>query len=125
MKNLILLVGVALMTISCTKNSEQINIVKDKLSQLPLYKKEVKDMSFECFDVLDSDVYKYNFERFTKFGSRSDAQRIIKYQDSLEKSTGKKFYKVHFFRLVGKDTLNNGYIYLNDENKQIGFKFEK
>lgn len=95
MKNLILLVGVALMTISCTKNSEQINIVKDKLSQLPLYKKEVKDMSFECFDVLDSDVYKYNFERFTKFGSRSDAQRIIKYQDSLEKSTGKKFYKVH------------------------------
>lgn len=110
---------------SCTENGEQINVVKNKLSSTPLYQKEVSSMKFECLSILDSDIYEYNIKKTQEFGDRFKQIKITKYQDSLSKSTGKKCYKVHFFRLIGKDTVNDGFILLNENNKIVGFKYKK
>ena len=128
MKNSIAILGMSLFFLSCSKNSEQQSIVKNSLSKSNLYKNEVEALKFETFEILDKYAYDYIIKRYQKqqasFATMETNKLISLYLDSLGKSKGEKFYKVHFFRVAG-DTLNNGYVLLNNNNKIIGFDYKK
>lgn len=128
MKNAIAILGMSLIFFSCSKNSDQESIVKNSLSKSNLYKNEVESLQFETFEILDKDAYDYIIKRYQKqqesFANTETSNLISVYLDSLGKSRGEKFYKVHFFRVAG-DTLNNGYVLLNNSNKIIGFDYKK
>lgn len=128
MKKSLLIIAISLSLFSCDKHSEQESIVKNSLGKNNLYKKEVELLKFQTSEILDKDAYNFIIKRYQKqqesYASLETSKLISTYLDSLGKSSGEKYYRVHFFR-VAEDTLNNGYVLLNNKNKIIGFDYRK
>ena len=129
MKKTILLLSLSVSILSCTKNSEQIEAVKKDLLSHNATELELKDYKFEVFEISDKDAYdniikiKQGYQK--EYFSEEISKEVTKYLDSLGKASGnKKFYKVHYYR-IASDTLNNGFVFLNDKNQKIGFQYKK
>jgi hypothetical protein len=128
MRKLVSIIAISIALVSCSKNYEQEEIVKKSLSKSNLYKNEVESIEYETSEILDKDAYNYIIKRYQKqqegYANLETSNLISKYIDSVGKSKGEKFFRVHFFR-VSQDTLNNGYVLLNNKNKIIGFDYRK
>ncbi|MDI6045881.1 hypothetical protein [Flavobacterium yafengii] len=133
MKKTILIFAITTSLISCQKNAEQIDVAKKQLQTWRKSEKEIGQYKFEVTEMMDKDMYdilyKKHIERsheYQSYGSFSGAQKEMnlasKFIDSMGKAKGEKdFYRVHFYRMVGKDTVDKGSLMLNDKNKKIGF----
>ena len=129
MKKTILLLSLSVSILSCSKNSEQIEAVKKDLLSHNASELELKDYKFEVFEISDKDAYdniikiKQGYQK--EYFSEEISKEITTYLDSLGKASGnKKFFKVHYYR-IASDTLNNGFVFLNDKNQKIGFQYKK
>ena len=129
MKKNILILGLSVLLISCSKNSDAIEVVKKDLLAHNKKETELKEMKYDVFEISDKDAYDFIIK--TKQGYIKDyyseeiSKEINVYFDSLKQAKGdKKYYKIHYYRIAG-DTLNNGFVILNDKNNKIGFKYLK
>ena len=129
MKKTILLLSLSVSILSCSKNSEQIEAVKKDLLSHNASELELKDYKIEVFEISDKDAYdniikiKQGYQK--EYFSEEISKEITTYLDSLGKASGnKKFFKVHYYR-IASDTLNNGFVFLNDKNQKIGFQYKK
>jgi hypothetical protein len=129
MKKTILLLSLSVSILSCSKNSEQIEAVKKDLLSHNVTELELKDYKFEVFEISDRDAYdniikiKQGYQK--KYFLEEINKEVIRYLDSLGNASGNiKFYKVHYYR-IANDTLNNGFVFLNNKNQKIGFQYKK
>ena len=132
MKKTFLIFAITTTLFSCQKNSEQIDVVKKELKTWRKTDKEIDQYKFEVTEMMDKDMYdilnKKHTDRSNEYqnygyyeGAQKEIELASKFVDSMGKAKGeKKFYKVHFYRIVGKDTLDKGSLMLNDKNKKIG-----
>jgi hypothetical protein len=130
MKTKLLLLA-TLTFLSCQKNAEQIAIAKKQISSK--YKAaETAAMQYNCLEILDKDAYKtlaanaredsQNLSNAGQYeAALKSAENAGKYLDSSNNATEKKFYRINYYRITSKDTVNKGFILLNDANKKIGF----
>ena len=135
MKNIILVLSIAMSFASCSKNGEQIEVAKNKLKQQGKSETEIQDTKFNVVEMIDKDVYNILYDKKNKtiietMSVGGDYKQMEKESENLaseiRNSKGeKKFFKVQFFRLADKDTVSNSIIYLNDKNEELGFEYLK
>lgn len=135
MKKIILTLAVAIFLASCSKNSEQIEIAKQDLKSDGKTEKEIESTKYDVIELIDKDAYsilvdlknKAIIETISVGGNADNVKKeAVELEKKISESNGTKiFYKVHFYRLVDKDTVSNSILYLDDKNKKIGFQYLK
>lgn len=135
MKKIILVLGISMTLFSCSKNSEQVEIAKNKLKQQGKAEIEIQNTKFDVVEMIDKDVYNILYDKKNKAiletvsvgGDYKEMENDSKKLASeIRNSKGeKKFFKVHFYRLADKDTVSNSILFLNDKNEEIGFDYLK
>lgn len=135
MKKIILVLGISMTLFSCSKNSKQVEIAKNKLKQQGKAEIEIQNTKFDVVEMIDKDVYNILYDKKNKAiletvsvgGDYKEMENDSKKLASeIRNSKGeKKFFKVHFYRLADKDTVSNSILFLNDKNEEIGFDYLK
>jgi len=132
MKKVIFLSFIFALT-SCAKDSKQIDVIKNKLSQLNVTNDELESFQFNVTELPDKDIYKMIQKKYQKNVDDAKAlgdtdyefkqlKKVSHYVDLQGKATGKTFYKVHAYRVADADTLDNNLFYLDDNNSIIDYK---
>lgn len=125
----LLFVFCAFSIVSCSKNSEEIEIVKSDLLKRNKTQNDIDQMQFETFPVTGKDVFEYNQKKFTKQYEdlkklnlsydilKNSLSKVDSIQKNLNSIENKKFVKVIAFK-VAPDTVSKS-IYFIDEDKKI------
>ncbi|MBE8727940.1 hypothetical protein [Flavobacterium hungaricum] len=132
MKKTISILVVTFMLFSCSKNNEQIEVVKNDLIKKNVSEKELAEFKFDIIDILGQDANKVMHRKFSKsyqdyfdMKSLDAAKNELNKMDTLVKGfpkiKDKKFYRVHAYRLAG-DTVANSIYFITDKNKIYGIK---
>lgn len=135
MKIKILILGTFLCCYSCQKNGAQIAAAKKQLAA-KYTAAELAQLEYGCVEILDKEAYRLLSDKARNDShdlsdagqyeqALKQAENAGKYSDSAGQGTDKIFYKVSYYRATAKDTLAQGIMFLNDENKKIGFTQQK
>lgn len=131
MKKLLLGLSAALLLVSCSKDTERIEIVKEKMASIGKDKVVIDKFNFNILEVFDKDVYAKIQEQHKKYAtnlaevgayeqSSAELEKVGKYIDLEAEAQNKTFYIVDAFRIEG-DTLNKLRFFIDDKNKIIDF----
>jgi hypothetical protein len=141
MKKIILLLTVAISLLSCSKNNQQLEVVKSDLKKKGVSEQELSMFSFNTTEILgkdavDAKIKKFNlsYRNLLDFGNKSGNKKTIEaavnYLDSVklalkdyENLKDVKFYKVDAYRLSGNDTVALSRYYLTDKNKIYNLEY--
>lgn len=131
MKKTILILGV-LTLFSCSKNSDKIDVVKEKIKSYATS----NDPDEYDYDVYESDAhevygtiqkeYSERIERMEEMGNHVAAGDLLKEKGNVmaehSKNKDKKFYTVHVYKVTANDTVKNMLYFVSEENEIIGNK---
>jgi hypothetical protein len=141
MKKIILLLTVAISLLSCSKNNQQLEVVKSDLKKKDVSEQELSMFSFNTTEILgkdavDAKIKKFNlsYRNLLDFGNKSGNKKTIEaavnYLDSVklalkdyENLKDVKFYKVDAYRLSANDTVALSRYYLTDKNKIYNLEY--
>ena len=118
MKKFILLLVLFSVLVSCTKNSEQLDVVKKDLKDKNISDKEMESFKFNVNELLGKDAHDLTYKEYSKY-----FEVYQKNIDTLVRSKkynifkDKTYYKVLAYRLSDKDTTAKSIYYLTDKNK--------
>jgi len=118
--------------LSCSSNSKQIDVVKNKISTYTnVEKEEIKDYEFEVYEVSSKEAYsrlvhyygnKANIvmkEGDLLGSATSYLEKSKKYLDLEASNPNLKFHIVNAYHIVAKDTVFNEDFYLNENDSII------
>lgn len=129
MKKLLFGLSAALLLVSCNKNANQIEVVKQKLASYGEDKIVIDKYNFSVHEIFDRDVYvkiqklhKEYADDLVEVGayaqSTAELEKAGKYLDMEANAQNKTFYIVDAFRVEG-DTLSKARFFINDKNEII------
>ena len=120
---------IALLLISCSENKEQVEAAKAQLLTIRATPQTIEEYDFEVIELRDRDAYDMLAKKYQKGADGMDKFPEVKSQQldmamsylkkQGEATENKMFYRVHAFRKVDRDTIDNFYIFLDDQNKYI------
>jgi len=132
MKRVFLITIISIVLISCSKNSEQINIAKNEVEK-NLSDIEKKDVNYTCIEISDKEAYneilKYHQRKYDlaqSFYEQSRCQKLIK-NDLTKLSSLKgtsKYYKILAVKTT-PDTIFYTKTYLDNNNKIVVTQYLK
>ena len=128
LKNASLLI-ITLLLISCSENKELVEAAKAQLLNIRATPQTIEEYDFEVIELRDRDAYDMLAKKYQRGADGMDKfpevrnQQLEMAKSYLQKqgeaTENKMFYRVHAFRLVDKDTTDNFYIFLDDQNKYV------
>ena len=137
MKKSIIILLLAIVTVSCEKYSDQLEVVKsDMKSKKITSEKEMELCQFQVSEVLGKDAmqskktafYK-SFTDLTDFGKPEGAKVYLDSINSIDKNydsvKDKLFHKIEAYRLAANDTVFKRVYYLDDKNSIYDVKWIK
>jgi len=142
MKKVYLLTLISIVLLSCSKNTEQIDIAKSVIEKR-MSDIEKKDIKYTCIEISDREAYneifkfhekkynsaKNNYDEYSNVAFLNEASKFLKLQSEdqkeLAKSKGEKIY----FKITGiktiPDTILHTKVYLDNNNKIINTQYLK
>jgi len=127
MKKLLLGIGCCILFAACTKNAEQIDVVKTKMKTgWKMTDEEISKYKFKTDEVLDKDVYNIISKGYTKRYheyadtniemAKFNVDEAGKFIALAEKASNKTFFIVKAYSLAAGDTIHNKIFYIDDKN---------
>ena len=107
---------------SCNDSENKAKLIlKNKLELTDI---EIAEYQFKTNNISDREYcdiqYDYSQKLFKELQTEYDLKRSGKYADSLKFYNGnRKFKEVLFYRLKNSDTINKGYLYFNENGKNL------
>lgn len=121
MKKTITILMVLTLIISCSKGSEQIQLVKASLKSKGVTDKELESYQFSVSQVLGQDAYDNVYNVYWLRNSKYPLAETLSIMDTLQKGRkkiiDKEYTSVIAFRLNGKDTISLSKYYITDKNQ--------
>ncbi|RTY71507.1 hypothetical protein EKL98_00065 [Flavobacterium bomense] len=132
----IIFISLTIAFFSCSKNDEQIDLVKnDLLKNQNITKTELDLFKFTNSKVLGKDAYKNSYDEMYKKASGlidSDLTESAMYKGinkqidtlgtSYDKIKDKSYFKINAYRMTENDTVSKLIYYITDKNKIYDFK---
>ena len=130
MKKLFIAAGCALLLTACTKNAEQVDVVKAKMkTEWKMADEEVATYEFQTSEILDKEVYNILSSEYSEKSNKYRAtdlesakfyiEEAGKYVDLAGKAENKTFYIVKATAVTAGDTLHKKTFYIDDKNSII------
>jgi hypothetical protein len=123
MKKFILGLSIGIVLVSCSKNADQIDVVKKDLKSKNISDIEIDMYTFNVTELLGKDAYDLTFKKYWDREQEFQSESTLQILDTLVKSKHneiiktKKFHKVDCFRITDRDTVAHSIYFLTDKNK--------
>lgn len=133
MKKIGLFLVIIMVCISCNKNSDKIEVVKNYLSkEFNLTQDEINLLSYDIVEISGKDAYKCSinllkdqYSDYTVYEMYTEANEIKIQLDSSKKSydkiKNKTYYRIIAYKMKSKDVVKKTIFYITDNNKVYNF----